>query len=56
MVDVWDALTHDRPYRKAWPREKALAYIREQAGQHFDPKVVAAFLGLLRDGRLRGEV
>jgi putative nucleotidyltransferase with HDIG domain len=44
VVDVWDALTSDRPYRKAWPPEKALAYIREQAGKHFDPDVVQAFL------------
>jgi len=44
VVDVWDALTSDRPYRQAWPQAKALAYIREQAGQHFDPQVVQAFL------------
>ncbi len=43
-VDVWDALTNDRPYRKAWPREKALEHIRSQAGTHFDPRVVEAFL------------
>ena len=44
VVDVWDALTSDRPYRKAWEKEKASEYIREQAGQHFDPEVVTAFL------------
>lgn len=44
VVDVFDALTVDRPYRQAWPKEKAYAYIREQAGQHFDPEVAAAFL------------
>ncbi|MEW6718352.1 MAG: HD-GYP domain-containing protein, partial [Chloroflexota bacterium] len=44
VVDVWDALRSDRPYRKAWPEEKALAYIQEQAGKHFDPQVVEAFL------------
>jgi PAS domain S-box-containing protein/putative nucleotidyltransferase with HDIG domain len=46
VVDVFDALTSDRPYRPAWTREKAIAYIREQSGQHFDPLVVNAFLGL----------
>ena len=44
IVDVWDALTSDRPYRKAWTKEKALEHIREQAGSHFDPKVVEIFL------------
>jgi PAS domain S-box-containing protein/putative nucleotidyltransferase with HDIG domain len=47
IVDVWDALTSDRPYRQAWTPEKALEYIREQAGIHFDPKVVKAFLELI---------
>jgi len=44
VADVWDALRSDRPYRKAWPEKKALEYIREQAGQHFDPQVVEVFL------------
>jgi HD-GYP domain-containing protein (c-di-GMP phosphodiesterase class II) len=44
VVDVFDALTSDRPYRKAWPADKALAYIREQSGSHFDPRIVKAFL------------
>lgn len=47
VVDVWDALTSDRPYRLAWSREQALAYIKEQAGKHFDPRVVEAFLALI---------
>ena len=46
VVDVWDALTSDRPYRKAWSRQEALEHIREQGGKHFDPKVVQAFLKL----------
>jgi HD-GYP domain-containing protein (c-di-GMP phosphodiesterase class II) len=46
-ADVWDALRSDRPYRKAWPEEQARAYIREQAGKHFDPRVVEAFLQLV---------
>jgi PAS domain S-box-containing protein len=44
IVDVWDALTSDRPYRKAWSKPDALKYIREQSGKHFDPQVVDIFL------------
>jgi len=47
VVDVWDALSHDRPYRKAWSQERVAKYIREQAGKHFDPNVVGLFLQLL---------
>ena len=50
LADVWDALCSDRPYRPAWPEEKALAYICDQSGQHFDPKVVQAFLSLREEG------
>jgi putative nucleotidyltransferase with HDIG domain len=46
VVDVWDALRSDRPYRKARPREMVYAYIREQSGKHFDPRVVEAFLDI----------
>ena len=46
VVDVWDALRSDRPYRRAWSDERARAYLREQAGGKFDPRVVAAFLAL----------
>jgi len=49
VVDVWDALRSDRPYRAAWPSEKAREHIRAAAGSHFDPEVVAAFLNLARD-------
>ena len=48
VVDVWDALTSDRPYRAAWPEEKVREYIREQTGKHFDPQAVEAFIGMLR--------
>jgi putative nucleotidyltransferase with HDIG domain/PAS domain S-box-containing protein len=44
VADVYDALTSDRPYRKGWPSERALDYIREQSGSYFDPRVVDAFL------------
>jgi len=46
VVDVYDALTSDRPYRKAWSREEALEYIRQQAGRHFEPGIVSAFMGM----------
>jgi HD-GYP domain-containing protein (c-di-GMP phosphodiesterase class II) len=44
VVDVWDALSSDRPYRWAWPGERARQYLAAEAGGHFDPQVVAAFL------------
>jgi HD-GYP domain-containing protein (c-di-GMP phosphodiesterase class II) len=47
VIDVWDALCSDRPYRKAWPKHKARAYIRSLAGVHFDPRVVDRFLGMV---------
>ena len=47
VVDVWDALRSDRPYRKAWPAEKTSDYIRAQAGSHFDPKAVEYFLDIV---------
>jgi PAS domain S-box-containing protein/putative nucleotidyltransferase with HDIG domain len=49
VVDVWDALTSDRPYRQAWSKEKALDYLRQQAGRHFAPHVVELFLKLLKE-------
>jgi len=48
VVDVWDALTSDRPYRPAWSQEEALTYIREQSGRHFDPQVVDLFFKLIK--------
>jgi response regulator RpfG family c-di-GMP phosphodiesterase len=42
-------LPHDRPYRAAWSEKKALAYIAEQAGTHFDPQVVDAFLIIMQE-------
>jgi len=46
VIDVYDALTSDRPYRKAWSREKTLEHIKTNSGTHFDPKVVEAFISL----------
>src|ERR1700684_2982703 len=57
VADVFDALIHDRPYKKAWPFEQALAEIERAAGTQFDPRVVAAFLHLRDDlQRLRDEL
>ena len=47
VVDVYDALTSDRPYREGWSREKTLEHIRELSGSHFDPQVVGAFLKMV---------
>ena len=47
MVDVWDALTSNRPYRKAWPRERVVDHLLSLAGTHFDPEIVPMFLQLL---------
>jgi putative two-component system response regulator len=43
LADVWDTLTHERPYKPAWDEERALAEIHAQAGAHFDPRIVEAF-------------
>ncbi len=48
IVDVWDALTSDRPYRRAWGSKKALNYIKDQSGIHFDPQVVEIFFTLIK--------
>jgi putative two-component system response regulator len=70
VADVFDALTHDRPYKSAWPLEQAVAEIRRSAGSQFDPRVADAFLAerehpsvlarlsnraLARSGRARSE-
>lgn len=48
VVDVWDALTSDRPYRAAWSEEEALKYIRAQSGTHFDPQGVDLFFEVMK--------
>ena len=49
VVDNWDALLSDRPYRKAWPREQVIAHLKEKAGIMFDPKVVNIFLTMIEE-------
>ena len=44
VVDVFDAMTNDRPYRKAMPRAEVIQYLKEQSGIHFDPTVVDVFI------------
>ena len=49
VVDVWDALCSDRPYRAGWPKEKVMQYIIDNSGSHFDPKVVDAFIKIIKE-------
>jgi HD-GYP domain-containing protein (c-di-GMP phosphodiesterase class II) len=51
-VHMWDVLQSDRPYRKAWPREKVVQYLRQQSGVLFDPLVVRAFFESIKETRL----
>lgn len=53
IADVFDALTHDRPYKEAWPVEHALDEIQSQRGRQFDPDVVDAFLSVQANIDLR---
>ena len=46
VADVFDALTNERPYKKAWPFTEAMAEIEAQSGRQFDERVVKAFLTL----------
>jgi len=48
VVDVWDALTSDRPYRPAWSREETIKYLVENREKQFDPHVVDVFLDMLQ--------
>jgi HD-GYP domain-containing protein (c-di-GMP phosphodiesterase class II) len=52
VVDVWDALTSDRPYRKAWEKERVVRYLIDESGRHFDPEVVHVFLQLVERGEI----
>ncbi|MBK1693173.1 two-component system response regulator [Chromatium weissei] len=49
LADVFDALTSERPYKKAWKVDAAIDFIREQTGKHFDPAIVAIFLQLVSE-------
>lgn len=49
LADVFDALTHVRPYKRAWSRAEALAYIEQHAGIQFDPTLTPIFVQIIRD-------
>lgn len=49
LIDVWDALLSDRPYREAWEETKVLGYIEEQSGKHFDPQIVELFMSVIKE-------
>lgn len=49
IVDVYDALTSERPYKPAWTQQQALDEIRRQAGKHFDPRYVEVFVRMLQE-------
>jgi len=52
IADTFDALTHERPYKKAWPMEQVVEEIKSQSGSQFDPELVAAFLRLFEGSDL----
>ena len=47
VVDVYDALTSDRPYRKAWTREQTITHLQNSSGTHFDPEIVEVFIHMI---------
>ncbi|RMF98163.1 MAG: PAS domain S-box protein [Candidatus Schekmanbacteria bacterium] len=51
VVDIWDALCSDRPYRPAWEENRVIEYIREISGTHLDPEIVKKFLELIEQER-----
>jgi len=44
IVDVWDAIRSDRPYRPAWPESRAIDYMQAESGKQFDPRLAKLFL------------
>ncbi|HEY4691879.1 MAG TPA: HD domain-containing phosphohydrolase [Bellilinea sp.] len=48
VVDVWDALSSNRPYRTAWPQRQVLDYIQHQSNKHFEPDITSAFLDIVK--------
>jgi PAS domain S-box-containing protein len=51
VVDVWDALRSDRPYRKAWSKARVLEYIKSLSGTHFEPKVEKLFVHMMKENK-----
>jgi len=56
VVDVWDALKSDRPYREAWPEERVLDHLEAHKGVHFDPKVVDEFIRMIQNEGVDGGI
>ena len=55
VVDIWDALLSDRPYRKAWPEPKVVKYIKSIAGTILDPTIVDVFLKMIAEEKKRAD-
>ena len=53
VVDVWDALTSERPYRAAWEKTEANKYLLDHRGSQFEPRVVDEFITMLDNGIIR---
>jgi response regulator RpfG family c-di-GMP phosphodiesterase len=49
IVDVWDALASDRPYRKGMPQKEIIEYLQKEAGRLFDPNIVTKFISLITE-------
>jgi response regulator RpfG family c-di-GMP phosphodiesterase len=49
VVDIWDALLSDRPYRNAWEPERVIAHLKEIAGKHIDPNILEVFLRMIQE-------
>jgi len=52
IIDVWDALNFDRPYRPGWEKDRVIEYIRDLSGKQFDPRVAEAFFLMLDEAGL----
>ena len=52
IVDVWDALSMDRPYREGWSKDRIFEFIQSESGAHFDPHVTDVFLGMVKEGKI----
>jgi putative two-component system response regulator len=53
VVDVYDALTSERPYKAAWSNQEALDYIAQQSGSHFDPIITSSFIEMINNSNKR---
>ena len=52
VIDVWDAVQSERPYNRAWPKEKAIQYLKDESGKYFDPECVSVFLAMVEQGKI----